>query len=523
MNRQAKKHSPHQKSKPELMRKPAVEVKQKLTLETKARPVQEMKQKNVQELNQKVLRELKQKSILEMKQRPTPDVIVKEIKMGPPQRSRQRTTLEIKQTSMQDLKPKQGPERKPKQRTAQQSKRKVMPEPQLKAEIKIKQEAKQNVVPRQEQAHKDLKQKKPFPNLQQKPGDSLMEELKQKQAARLAQQLQRRQSEKIVKQEEEAVRQVVERPVMQQEKPVKQMRGSMKQEEVLVKPKPNQKPKISLQSKPSLKQQLASPRTKKRTFVFGSFRKRKELIAMLPHVARLRHTFQLYDGDGCGRIDINDVPECLRAMGLDPTESMLNTSLEAIDDRISKNGQERVTFELVLIVYCALANLNEQQDPEEMLKGLRACDGTGLGVLPYAEMRRMLTTMGERLDDKEVAILLDSATDAKGNVNYKALVRAMYKKDGDLDKKLQQAQIYLDALGRNALDLDMQRRDDFIEELRHWDAARTGFINFKHLLEVLNRSGDTFSPQELHVLTKEMVNQQGLVNYGLFLRTIMNE
>ncbi|XP_023166935.2 uncharacterized protein LOC111596806 [Drosophila hydei] len=250
-----------------------------------------------------------------------------------------------------------------------------------------------------------------------------------------------------------------------------------------------------------------------------------ELLPQLPQVSKLRDTYQLFvRTNGNQSIDILNVSECLRAMGVSFKESHLKACLV---QRLLRFPQvkppTRVSFELVLSIYCELSQANEIPSAKVMINGLSCCDMRGTGMLPYAQLQRILTTVAERLNETDACALLDTMKDASGNVNYVALMEALFVEDSELADRLLQARLYLSALGDNACHMDMQKRDDFIRALRRLDGRNTGYVTAERLLELLNQTGDRFSVAELAALTRTMVNSKKQIDYRRFLRLIMNE
>ncbi|KAH8366577.1 hypothetical protein KR084_004566 [Drosophila pseudotakahashii] len=286
---------------------------------------------------------------------------------------------------------------------------------------------------------------------------------------------------------------------------------------------------------------------KRSTRRLGFFYKQSELMIMLPEVPKLRHIFDLFAvyGNGIGAagtgvegagIELSDVANCLRTMGLSPSDQWLSNRLEAEHLRrretmgpVGTRISQRASFELVLTLYCQWTD-KEDEGPsaEDALQALRSCDPKGTGLLPYCELRHMLTSMGsERLDEAEVFSVLHCASDIGGNVHYEHLVQRMFAKNAakEQEERLLQVQLYLQAVGRNAIDMDMAKRDEFIDALRRSDPLSSGFIEPKRLLELLNRNEEQFTAEELQLLTQGMEDtrcERG-INYRRFLQFIMNE
>ncbi|KAM8719214.1 hypothetical protein ACLKA7_011859 [Drosophila subpalustris] len=258
----------------------------------------------------------------------------------------------------------------------------------------------------------------------------------------------------------------------------------------------------------------------------SSFLTCEELLLDLSQVLKLREIFNMFARfSGCNTINVLKVPECLHAMGLRFVESTMKSFLT---ERLLKFPQSkppsRVSFELVLSIYCDLASLEEVPTAAVMINGFRCCDAKNTGLLPYNMLRRMLHSLSERLRDAEVAELLDSMKDNKGNVKYVTLLETLFSPlDVDATEKLSQARLYLNALGKNASHMDMQKRDEFIRALRNLDRCRTGFVDPDQLLHLLNANGDRFTVNELSSLTRGMTNGKKEIDYRMFLGLIMND
>lgn len=260
-------------------------------------------------------------------------------------------------------------------------------------------------------------------------------------------------------------------------------------------------------------------------YVVSSFWTCEELLQVLTQVLRLRETYNMFARyNGCNTIDVLKVPECLHAMGLHFVESTLKTFLtERLLNFPQSKPPSRVSFEFVLSIYCDLSSLEEVPIAAVMINGFRCCDTQNTGTLPYNMLRQMLTSVGERLNDTQVTSHLDEMKDDKGNVKYVALLESMFTPDIEASKKLRQARLYLNALGKNASHMDMHKRDEFIRALRNLDNTRTGFVASDQLLHLLNTNGDRFTVDELTSLTRGMTDCKKHVDYCMFLRLIMNE
>ncbi|GIY76017.1 myosin-2 essential light chain [Caerostris extrusa] len=84
---------------------------------------------------------------------------------------------------------------------------------------------------------------------------------------------------------------------------------------------------------------------------------------------------------------------------------------------------ERIGFEVFLPILQTISKNRSTDTAEDFIEGLRHFDKDGNGFISSAELRHLLTTLGEKLNDDEVEQLLAGQEDSQGNVNYEDFVR----------------------------------------------------------------------------------------------------
>lgn len=137
----------------------------------------------------------------------------------------------------------------------------------------------------------------------------------------------------------------------------------------------------------------------------------------LVHSSEFQEAFTLFDNRGDGKISVSQLGDVLRALGQNPTEAEVkkcSTSLKP-DDRIG--------FEVFLPILQAVSKNRTTDTAEDFIEGLRHFDKDGSGYISSAELRHLLTTLGEKLTDDEVEALLQGQEDSHGNVHYEEFVR----------------------------------------------------------------------------------------------------
>ncbi|CAG9113592.1 unnamed protein product [Plutella xylostella] len=106
-------------------------------------------------------------------------------------------------------------------------------------------------------------------------------------------------------------------------------------------------------------------------------------------LAEFQEAFQLFDSRGDGKIHVAQIGDALRALGQNPPSDL--------------EGAQR-------------------RHGQRLHRGLRHFDKDGNGFISSAELRHLLSTLGEKLSDDEVEQLLQGQEDSQGNINYENFV-----------------------------------------------------------------------------------------------------
>ncbi len=86
---------------------------------------------------------------------------------------------------------------------------------------------------------------------------------------------------------------------------------------------------------------------------------------------------------------------------------------------------ERISFETFLPIYQGLMKEKKPNNPEEFIEGFRVFDKEANGFISAAELRHLLTQLGERLRKEEVDALLAGMEDGQGQVPYEGVLRCI--------------------------------------------------------------------------------------------------
>lgn len=143
-------------------------------------------------------------------------------------------------------------------------------------------------------------------------------------------------------------------------------------------------------------------------------------------MTELQEVFGIFDIRGDQKISAHQIGEVLRACGLNPTEHEWKKY-------VGTEAEKRLDFNTFLPIYQTVAKIKVTSTPEDFIEGFRVFDNEQNGFIGSAELRHLLTNLGERMTEEECELLLQGYEDAQGNVNYEELVRGVVynQKKGD--------------------------------------------------------------------------------------------
>jgi len=127
--------------------------------------------------------------------------------------------------------------------------------------------------------------------------------------------------------------------------------------------------------------------------------------------------FLVFDKVGDSRIDKKQVGDLVRALGLNPTNNDVN--------RVTKNYNVRITFEEFMPIYQALekAETEKEYDVSSFYEGFKVFDVENQGSMKEAELKDLLTRLGEKLSEDEANAILAQVVDSDGRVSVDKLIR----------------------------------------------------------------------------------------------------
>ncbi|KAF9163353.1 hypothetical protein DFQ26_002673 [Actinomortierella ambigua] len=122
--------------------------------------------------------------------------------------------------------------------------------------------------------------------------------------------------------------------------------------------------------------------------------------------------FSLFDRKGAGKIDTANLGDLLRALGQNPTQAQVRELVE-------QAGASTLDFDQFLKILLRADGFKPAGTQQEFINGFKVFDKDGNGLISVAELRYVLTNLGEKLSEEEVDELMKGIqVDNNGKINY---------------------------------------------------------------------------------------------------------
>ncbi|KAI8067425.1 calmodulin, partial [Thamnidium elegans] len=137
-------------------------------------------------------------------------------------------------------------------------------------------------------------------------------------------------------------------------------------------------------------------------------------------IAEFREAFQLFDKDGDGAITTKELGIVMRSLNLNPTEAELQDMVNEVDS----DGNGHIDFSEFLAMLAR--KMKDTDSQEEIQEAFKVFDKDGNGYISAAELRHVMTSLGEKLTEEEVDEMIREADiDGDGQINYEEFVKMM--------------------------------------------------------------------------------------------------
>lgn len=123
--------------------------------------------------------------------------------------------------------------------------------------------------------------------------------------------------------------------------------------------------------------------------------------------------FETFDVDDDGSISSKELKVVLNSLGVEPTEDVLNEILSEVD--ADDNGVVDVHE---FLVFMASRTLYKDED-QNIRDAFKQFDKDGNGFIDRDELRSLMITLGEKLSDEEIDVMMaDADFDRDGKISY---------------------------------------------------------------------------------------------------------
>lgn len=134
----------------------------------------------------------------------------------------------------------------------------------------------------------------------------------------------------------------------------------------------------------------------------------------------LKEAFAIYDLDGDGTITTRELGSVMRALGLNPTEAEILNFIKEAD----MDNSGTINFEEFAVLMSD--KMKDIDSEEDIIAAFKVFDLDNKGYITQHELRHVMTNLGEKLTDEEVADMMREAdADGDGKINYEDFVKIM--------------------------------------------------------------------------------------------------
>lgn len=143
-----------------------------------------------------------------------------------------------------------------------------------------------------------------------------------------------------------------------------------------------------------------------------------------------KEAFDLFDRDGDGKIALDELGNLLRALGRTPTEAQVRgwtSEISSTSSSSSNANANTFTYPILLTLLDRIPGPPDAATMEAQLRdAFKVFDKEGKGQIATAELRHIVTSLGEKLTDPEADEMMREADpEGSGLVDYERFIKKL--------------------------------------------------------------------------------------------------
>ena len=133
--------------------------------------------------------------------------------------------------------------------------------------------------------------------------------------------------------------------------------------------------------------------------------------------------FDQFDKDKGGAIGTRELANVLFTLGQNPTDDEVAAMIKEVD--LNNDGK----IDLDEFITLMGKRTPDTQTEDEVINAFRVFDKEGNGLIPSAELKHIMMTIGDKMTEEEAQEMINEADiDEDGFINYEEFVRMMMAK-----------------------------------------------------------------------------------------------